>query len=138
MSVVVRWHATDATSVAVDPPPIPWSDLPPERRLFPESRSPGPAGSPLSAGLFIARVPPAAARGADAASAQLAQPVARPQVIGQPLLGAAVFRRVAVFPARQRWHAHEDRFGAATALQAEQGAAVVHQVELHVAATAVQ
>ena len=42
-----------------------------------------------------------------------------------------------ITPTHLRWQRHEDGFGAATGLQAEQGAAVIDQVELHVPATAV-
>src|SRR5690606_41660700 len=44
----------------------------------------------------------------------------------------------AVFPARQRRQAHQDRLGASARLQAEMGAAVEHQVELDVAPASVQ
>src|SRR5690606_12669268 len=66
------------------------------------------------------------------------EPVARHQVVVQARLEAARLGRVAVFPAHQRWQAHQDRLGAAAALQPEVGASVVDQVELDVAAAPVQ
>src|SRR5690606_1664572 len=66
------------------------------------------------------------------------QPVAWHEVVAQARLGAAVLRLEAVFPAHARGQAHQDRLGPATALQAEQRAAVVDQVELDVAAAAVE
>ena len=45
---------------------------------------------------------------------------------------------IAVFPAHQRRQAHQDRFAAAAALQAEQRAAVADQVEFDVASAPVQ
>src|SRR3546814_19890414 len=58
------------------------------------------------------------------------QPVARAQVVLQAGFRAAVFRRIAVFPAHQRRQAHQDRLAAATGLDPEQRAAVPQQVEL--------
>src|SRR5690606_16562746 len=69
---------------------------------------------------------------------QLREPVAGAEVVGEAGLGAAGFGGVAVLPADARRQAHEDGFGAAAGLQAEQGAAVVDQVELDVAAPAVE
>src|SRR3546814_7025636 len=66
------------------------------------------------------------------------QPVARAQVVLQAGFRAAVFRRIAVFPAHQRRQAHQDRLAAATGLDPEQRAAVPQQVELDVAAAPVE
>src|ERR1700684_3609690 len=43
-----------------------------------------------------------------------------------------------VFPANDGRQRHQDRLGAAARLQSEQGAPVVHQIEFHVSAAAVQ
>src|SRR5579884_1159215 len=66
------------------------------------------------------------------------QPVARLQIFGQARLGRARRWRVGVFEAHPRRQRHQDRFGAAAGLQAEQRAAIVDQVELDVAAAAVE
>src|SRR5436189_1746278 len=65
-------------------------------------------------------------------------PIARLEKVGVELF----FRRAGgglpvVAPLDARRERHEDRLGAAAGLQAEQGAAVVDQVELDVAAAAV-
>src|SRR5690606_3612611 len=72
-------------------------------------------------------------------SGLFAQPVNRLQVfiIQHGFRGASLGVPV-ITPADQWWQRHQDGFGAATALQAEQGAAVEHQVELDVTAAAVQ
>src|SRR5690606_28828154 len=84
-------------------------------------------GTPDQAGRtrFTAAVAPSAR--------ELAQPVARTQVVLQARLRAAGFRRVAVLPAHQRRQAHQDRLAAPARLDAEQCAAVPEQVELDVA-----
>src|SRR3546814_1218073 len=66
------------------------------------------------------------------------QPVTRPQVIAEARLSAVALRCIPVLPPHARRQAHKDRLGAAAGLQAEQGAAVVDQIELDVAAAAVE
>src|SRR5690606_6708964 len=113
--------ASDATSGAGSLPPLSGSI---GVRFSPTcSPTPDPAGFPWPAGFLFA---------------QLGQPVARTQVVVQARLGAAGLGLPAVFEADPRRQAHQDGFGAATALQAEQGAAVPDQVELDVAAAPVQ
>jgi hypothetical protein len=58
--------------------------------------------------------------------------------LAQRRLGAAFFRLVIIFPAHQRRHRHQNRLRAPAGLQAEQRAAIPHQIELHVAAAAIE
>jgi hypothetical protein len=65
-------------------------------------------------------------------------PVARPQEVAvEARLGRARLRTPVVTPGDHRRHRHQDALGAAARLQAEQRAAVVHEVELDVAAAPV-
>src|SRR3546814_162680 len=73
-----------------------------------------------------------------ASAGKFGQPVARAQVVLQAGFRAAVFRRIAVFPAHPRRQAHQDRLAAAAGLDPEQRAAVPQQVELDVAAAPVE
>src|SRR5690606_306891 len=57
------------------------------------------------------------------------------EVLGQARLLAARLRLPVVAPAHMRRQRHEDRLGTPAGLQAEQGAAVEHQVGFHVATT---
>src|SRR5207244_3977071 len=61
-----------------------------------------------------------------------ARPVPRPQELDQLRLARARLRAVVVAPARHRRQRHEDRLDPAAGLEAEERAAVVQQVELHV------
>src|SRR5690606_26589955 len=73
------------------------------------------------------------------ASAGLVQPVARSQVVAcERRFGRSGLGAVVVFPAHERRQRHQDRFGASTRLQAEDRPAVVQQVELDVAAAAIE
>src|SRR5262249_22844869 len=66
-------------------------------------------------------------------------PVARPEEVGVELfLGRAGRGLPVVAPRGVRRHRHQDRLGAAARLQAEERAAVVHQVELDIAPAAVE
>src|SRR5690625_3950381 len=60
------------------------------------------------------------------------------EVPGQGGLGAVRLRLPVIVPAHQGWQGHQNGFGAPAGLQAEQGAAVVNQVELHVAPPAIE
>src|SRR3954452_6230358 len=65
-------------------------------------------------------------------------PVPRYQEIRIERFFRRPWRRLPVVaPCRARRHRHEDRFGAPARLQAEQGAAVVDQVEFDIASAAV-
>src|SRR5260370_37721594 len=66
----------------------------------------------------------------------LCWPISWLEVFGQFRLRRPGFGLVIVVPARDRGQGHEDRFGAAAGFQAEQGAAVVEEVELDVTGAA--
>src|SRR5579864_4301900 len=67
------------------------------------------------------------------------QPVARVQELSlEALLGGAGLGMPADLPADQGRERHQDRLGAASGLQAEEGAAVVEEVELDVTAAAIE
>src|SRR5690606_18951083 len=92
----------------------------------------------ISGDLLCAMGLPKTAYLSTASSSATGQPVA----IGQEILGKACFRAAGlrlpvVAPADLRRQRHETGLGAPAGLQPEQGAAVEHQVELHVAAAPV-
>src|SRR5690606_17677915 len=122
MRIVVSYSSTGATPVA--DLSLPLEQIYWNGDYSPSRRSPAPSTSPWLAGLLVC----GAGNVAGGLNRQLAQPVARHQVLAQARLGAAGFRLEAVLPAHPRRQAHQDRLGAPAALQAEQGAAVVDQV----------
>src|SRR5437588_10891959 len=63
-------------------------------------------------------------------------PVAWSQELVDALLGGAGFGPIIVGPAHYRGQGHEDGFGAAAGFKAEDGAAVIEEVEFDVAAAA--
>src|SRR5258706_10618872 len=72
------------------------------------------------------------------ASAATSHPVARNQEIGvKPGFGRAALGLPVVTPFHDRRQGHEDGFGAATGLQAEQRSAIIDQVEFDVTAAPV-
>src|SRR6266568_7674850 len=67
------------------------------------------------------------------------EPVARFQeLLVQLGLGRAGFGLPLVIPAHERGQAHEDRFRAPAALQAEERAAIPDEIELHVTTASIQ
>src|SRR6202044_1250613 len=70
---------------------------------------------------------------------ELGEVVSRAQkLLVQPRLGGTRLGMPVVVPSHQRRQGHQNRFGAAAGLQTEQGAAVVNQIEFHVAAAPIQ
>src|ERR1043165_2829375 len=75
----------------------------------------------------------------DAAKLQFAQPISRAEkVCIQARFGRSRFGMPVVFPAHERRQRHQDRFGAAAGLQAEQSAAIVDEIEFDITPTTIQ